>query len=1341
MGGMKMTRCSKTKRKMLMTAIAAAAMFSGGISGKVMAAEDVVAESGSAVEADSEAGGTGENDGQIISGTESADEATEDTDNSAGETETGDTEDTDSEVSEDQEEDADSDEDGDTAEANAGVATDVTVAGDVAADTETADTETADTESDKTSESSEDTTVSSAADPVTTEKAAEEPAGPLLVPETSDTDGWYQEGNDYYYYQNGKLVTNKVLEIKGQLYYFYSNGKMMKNNYSSLYNYEKGMYVYYRAKEDGKLYRNSWYQDEYGTWYHYGADGGSSYAIETVSGKKYLFDNVGALMVGKATYIDGVAYAGTNDGQPKKLKFEGWDQAGGEWFYMVAGRFKNDSLEKIDGDYYFFRGYGRMLKEGEFDTLYTSDVSGSSNYTMYHAKAGGKLSRNEWAYDEERKQWFYFGDTCGGYTGVHKIGGYTYVFDDYGALFRKKAFNWKDGYAYVADKDGHATRMPKNGWGKSGNRYYYLRDGEFVSGEVLTINGKLYGFSTYDYYMFANTSFSLPVKVDGKTIYYYYRAKADGSLYNNGWLSVSGRWYYYGSDGAALSGVKKLGSTWYAFSSSGELMKNTGTKDAEGNVWAVSDKGTAKMVPEKEWVSLEGKWYYCSDGALIKDKIVTIDGQKYYFDSYCALVKDRRINNFGKYSRAGKDGAFLTNQWYGYEYYNESGNAPSGFYDVNGRYYYFKDGLAQKSGIYYGKGALWKAGTNGVLTKITKDGLYYLTDTDNGFFITNGKLDQTRGWKQVNGYYYYVNSSGGIVQNTKYNPDGKYYLFNPDGTLIRNGWQYYSGYFYYATAGGALLTGDQKIGGKWYHFRETGEMDTGMVKIKDVWYKYGTDGVYIGKAAEGWNEIDGFWYYLDGGKPVTGEKKIGKDTYYFNDDGTMRTFYREDKSDGRIWGNDGKLVTGGWVTYNGEWFYVNPKTGYYARSTSEYEINGKRYCFDYYGVMQDYYYVNPYDREIVSSDSTGAITKKEKMTETWTAAGGEYYYEESDFTGWVGDYFVAYGRMMTGSQIDGKYFVGNDGKWIKKQGWYYVEPMNTGYGISGGYWIYIGADKAPVTDWQKIDGKWYYFSDFALITIPFISGDKLYLINEKGVLEQTVDSHKDGWYQAGDKWYYLQAGKLLSGTDFILDGNVYHVSYDRTMVTNKVDGYGYYGGSYYFDTSGKADRSVRGWKKVDGKWYFFGQNGMAKFQWIVSGSNTYYVDYSAGMLTGYNVIDGRLYQFGADGKLIGQVKYQNGWVAKGGYWFYFENGEAFYDDLRYINGSYYFFDEFGRMKKNTFVGETFSYAGSDGKFITNTWKKIDGDWYYFDKDGFAVYGWRKIGGKVYFFDGFGKMIQ
>ena len=699
----------------------------------------------------------------------------------------------------------------------------------------------------------------------------------------------------------------------------------------------------------------------------------------------------------------------------------------------------------------------------------------------------------------------------------------------------------------------------------------------------------------------------------------------------------------------------------------------------------------------------------------------------------------RRLFNSGSYYRAGKDGAFLINEWYGYEYYKENGAAPSGIYEVNGKNYYFYGGVAEKSGTYYGNQAIWKAGTNGVLTEITKDGLYYTTNENKGFQVTKGTLEQTAGWKKINGYYYYVKASGSVLTNTKSNLDGKYYLFAADGTLIRNGWADNGWGKYYASADGALLTGDQKIGGKLYHFDNSGEMITGMVKLDGIWYKYGSDGVYIGKAKEGWNEIDGVWYYLNGGELVTGEKKIGKDTYYFDGDGTMRTFYKSTSSDRRIFGNDGKLVTGGWVNYNDEWFYVDPETGSYVYSNEHFMIDGKPYCFDYYGVMQDYFYVNTYSREIIRSDSTGAITKKEKMTGTWTVAGGEYYYKDSDFTGWVGDYYVSYGRMKAATMVEGKYYVGNDGKWIKKQGWHYIQPRYSGYGLDGGYWIYIKADKTPVTDWQKIDGKWYYFSNYALITSPFIKDGKLYLVNEKGRLEQTVDYRIDGWYQAGDKWYYLSAGSVISSMRLMIDGNVYYVAYDGTMVKSTIADYTE-GGRYYFNADGKADKSLRGWKKINGKWFFFGQNGVAMTEWVTSGSNTYYIDYSAGMVTGYAVIGDKLYQFGSDGKLIGQVKYRNGWVAKGGYWFYFENGRAFYDTLRYIDGAYYFFDRQGRMMKNTFVEEVYGYAGEDGKLITNTWKKIGGDWFYFGKDGFAVIGWQKIGGKVYNFDANGKMI-
>ncbi len=39
-----------------------------------------------------------------------------------------------------------------------------------------------------------------------------------------------------------------------------------------------------------------------------------------------------------------------------------------------------------------------------------------------------------------------------------------------------------------------------------------------------------------------------------------------------------------------------------------------------------------------------------------------------------------------------------------------------------------------------------------------------------------------------------------------------------------------------------------------------------------------------------------------------------------------------------------------------------------------------------------------------------------------------------------------------------------------------------------------------------------------------------------------------------------------------------------------------------------------------------------------------------------------------------------------------------------------------------------------GEPLTSEWEEIDGSWYYFDKDGYAVQDtWKKIGGSWYLF--------
>lgn len=113
------------------------------------------------------------------------------------------------------------------------------------------------------------------------------------------------------------------------------------------------------------------------------------------------------------------------------------------------------------------------------------------------------------------------------------------------------------------------------------------------------------------------------------------------------------------------------------------------------------------------------------------------------------------------------------------------------------------------------------------------------------------------------------------------------------------------------------------------------------------------------------------------------------------------------------------------------------------------------------------------------------------------------------------------------------------------------------------------------------------------------------------------------------------------------------------------------------------------------------------------------------------------------------------------YWYYFIQmknskkgiGGAIVDQNKKIAGSWYHFDEQGRMLTNTFVriddGDYRSYAQRDGDFAVNKWLTIDGDKYYFKNQlitghdesiPVALTGIQVISGKTYEFDSEGKLI-
>ena len=75
-----------------------------------------------------------------------------------------------------------------------------------------------------------------------------------------------------------------------------------------------------------------------------------------------------------------------------------------------------------------------------------------------------------------------------------------------------------------------------------------------------------------------------------------------------GVLSLSGKYYYLGSDGAQKTGWQKPGSYWYYFGESG---------------------GAASI----GWKKIGGPWYYFKSNGRMVTGPVTSDGKRYRFAS------------------------------------------------------------------------------------------------------------------------------------------------------------------------------------------------------------------------------------------------------------------------------------------------------------------------------------------------------------------------------------------------------------------------------------------------------------------------------------------------------------------------------------------------------------------------------------------------------------------------------------------------------------------------------------------------------------------------------------
>ena len=854
----------------------------------------------------------------------------------------------------------------------------------------------------------------------------------------------------------------------------------------------------------------------------------------------------------------------------------------------------------------------------------------------------------------------------------------------------------------------------------------------------------------------------------------YYRAKSGGALYQNEWFIRDGGSYtykyYYGADAKGATGVVTVGGKLYYFYYNGRMATNTAFS-YDGKGYLVDSEGNASQLAEG-WNNISGSYYYVSSGEVYKDGVYKINSSYYGFDSSGRMYDGIRFEAYnkeqGRYGlhQAKTGGALYVNSWVQvngrWYYYGESGIGPRGMTTVGGKQYYFNNGqMATNVAVSDGSTAYY-ADADGNLNP-----MHDAWNLINGsYYYAAGGTVYSDGVYKIGSSYYGFRSSGVMYDNEEFSTNNNelsdygYHRAKAGGALYVNAWyQDGNGDWYYYGDCGLAANSITPVNGKQYYFYYDGRMATNCI-VSDGSKAYAVDASgTFSSVKEGWNLVDGTYYYVSNGNLVYGIKTIGSTLYGFDDSGRMyndESFSMWDSNDGRYYGYrakaGGALIVSSWYrAEDGSWYYYG--AGGKAPSGLE-TVGGQQYYFGSYGYM----YTNT-----VVSDGTKvyAIDASGKLSDAkagWNNAGGDYYYVEDGklLTSTVRKIGASYygfngnGRMYDDQQFDlydrtiddWVYYRAKAGgalyvnEWYKNQNYY-----NDSY--------YYGAEGKAARGLTTVDGKQYYFeySGYMAVNCAVSDGSKSYYADYDG----TLTALNNGWNKIGDWYYYVANGVVCTGEVRRIGDNYYGFTYAGQMYSDTgfsiwTDGTtSYYrakengalyvnswyqeGYSWYY--YGDGGRAAAGLTTVGGKQYLFSQSGkMAVSTYAPSGESLYYADAAGNTskVTADGLYRGESIYYVSNGKLL-----RGAWKEINGKKYYFESdGRACCDNMLYTGGKQYCFDHDGVLRTNVWILDWGSkyYATADGSLAVGE-KQIGGKWYYFDEDGDLQTGLVNYKGNLY----------
>ena len=861
----------------------------------------------------------------------------------------------------------------------------------------------------------------------------------------------------------------------------------------------------------------------------------------------------------------------------------------------------------------------------------------------------------------------------------------------------------ENGYKCYRDSNGNLV----NGWQNIDNQWYYFNNTELVTNTIMYVPG--------NYAMPSGT----------------YDFKDDGSYATNIFVMNGDKYYYFGNNGYAVTGLTQYGYNWYDFDST----------------YGYALTG---------WQDINGKRYYFDPSTKAADTGLhsDIDQYTYYFDPSSAIAQKGFITigndlyDFGN-DYTAQSGWQYDSNWNSY-YFDSSYKAVSGPYTINGDMYYF-DPTTHKE--LYG---VWE---------YVNDGMYYFNPTPvdglqeidgNVYYFENNKRvdNQTLTLPSENGItggtYSFDNNGIGTLSHTGWETDSngnKFYLDN-NGNLV-TGWRIINNQLYYfSPLTSVAYTGLQSIDNKKYYFDPyTSALQNGLINVHGKLYDFngvnfcalsGLQRLSNGElyyfdpitfsSYSGWKHINGVYYYF-APSAVNGLVKIDGNIFYFKNykmvsNQTIMIKGKDGIPGGYYVFNDkgyGKLLVNGWQKKNGKWSYQ--KNG--SLLVGWQKLGNTWYHFDrltkeadtgWHKINNTWYYFNPVSAGAVDGlrkingciyyfENTRLITNQTlKLSSTNGLHGGFYYFDNaghgellSNNTGWLKDKNDKWLYNQSGSLLIGWHKINNT--------WYHFDRLtkeaDTGWHKISNDWYYFNPVSAGAVDGLcKIDGSIYYFENTKMIkekTLKLISVKDVpsgyYAFDNNG--HGKIISYLNGWQKKNGKWSYQKNGSLLVGWQKL--GNTW----------------------YHFDRLTKE--ADTGWHKINNTWYYFNPvsagavDGLRKINGcIYYFENTRLITNQTLKLSSTNGLHGGFYYFDNAGH--GELLSNNtGWLKdKNDKWLYNQSGSLLIGWHK-INNTWYHFD---RLTKEADTG----------------WHKISNDWYYFNPvSAGAVDGLCKIDGSIYYF--------